>query len=44
MSRDEIKGSFEMSWSQCQGVLEYYRLQMPLARQSMQTLQALKGE
>lgn len=44
VGRDVIKANFERSWGECQAVLEHYRVQMPLARQSMQTLQALRGE
>ena len=44
VSREVIKANFEQSWGECQAVLEHYRVQMPLARQSMQTLQALRGK
>lgn len=44
ISIEVVDLSFERSWAKSLAILEHYRVQLPVARQSIQTLQALKGE
>lgn len=39
-----IEASFGSSWAESLAILEHYRVQLPVARQSIQTLKALKGK
>jgi hypothetical protein len=44
ISSDAIEASFDHSWAESLAILEHYRVQLPVARQSIQTLKALKGK
>jgi hypothetical protein len=44
VSRDVLQQHFEDSWDKAHSILDYYRVQRPVARQSIQTLKTLRGE
>jgi hypothetical protein len=41
---DVLQRDFEDAWERAQAILDYYKLQRPVARQSIQTLKTLRGK
>lgn len=44
VGREVLQRDFDKSWDRAQAILDYYRVQRPVARQSIQTLKALRGK